>query len=85
MPLYDYKCAKCGPFEAFRSVDMRDFATCPKCMMVGEKQFSLNLSVRVFEPYWEDNIADHPIYIKNKADLYAACRDHGKYAGGYHD
>lgn len=85
MPLYDYVCAKCGPFEAFRKVECRHYADCPTCLMPGKKQLSLNLHVEVFEPYWEDNIAPEPIYIKNKADLYAACRDHGKYAAGYHD
>ncbi len=32
MPVYDYKCAKCGHrFELLRSISQRDDAACPRC------------------------------------------------------
>jgi len=32
MPVYDYKCTKCGHrFDMLRSVSARDDAKCPKC------------------------------------------------------
>lgn len=32
MPIYDYKCARCGHrFDLLRSVSSRDDVACPKC------------------------------------------------------
>ncbi|MDO5104230.1 MAG: zinc ribbon domain-containing protein [Lautropia sp.] len=31
MPLYDYLCPDCGPFDAMRSINQRDRAHCPAC------------------------------------------------------
>lgn len=31
MPLYDYVCNACGPFDAMRSMAERDTAHCPSC------------------------------------------------------
>jgi putative FmdB family regulatory protein len=31
MPTYDYRCERCGPFQAFRAIAQRDTALCPGC------------------------------------------------------
>lgn len=31
MPLYDYLCPDCGPFDATRSISQRHAAHCPEC------------------------------------------------------
>ena len=32
MPTYDYRCARCGAFQALRSIALRDAeALCPRC------------------------------------------------------
>ncbi|MDO4681684.1 MAG: zinc ribbon domain-containing protein [Lautropia sp.] len=31
MPLYDYLCPDCGPFDAMRRINQRNAAYCPEC------------------------------------------------------
>ena len=40
MPLYDYKCKKCGIIELSMSVDKRNKAKCPKCRTKIERVMS---------------------------------------------
>lgn len=38
MPLYDYECLACGPFEAIRSISRREeSAACPACAQDAER------------------------------------------------
>lgn len=31
MPIYEYKCEKCGTFEVMQSIKEEPLTTCPKC------------------------------------------------------
>ena len=38
MPIYDYRCVTCGPFEAMRRIAERDEpGCCPQCGMMAER------------------------------------------------
>ena len=41
MPTYDYRCDRCGPFQALRSIALRDAeARCPDCGAVAPRVLS---------------------------------------------
>lgn len=44
MPTYNYKCLKCGIFEAVKSFDERKNATCPRCSSTCEKTLSTHFA-----------------------------------------
>ena len=51
MPLYDYKCANCGPFDVWRKMaEVRTPLACPECGVIATRVFtapniSLNTSI----------------------------------------
>ena len=41
MPIYSYRCRKCGDFDASAAIDQRDaIAACPKCDGGGSRVFT---------------------------------------------
>ncbi len=44
MPIYEYKCPKCGKFEKLQDVDADDLEVCPKCNEQVKKLISLSAS-----------------------------------------
>lgn len=41
MPTYDYRCDRCGPFQALRSIAQRDAESlCPACSVVAARILS---------------------------------------------
>jgi putative FmdB family regulatory protein len=41
MPLYEYRCANCGLFEEWRTIEARSNpAHCPDCSQTGQRVFS---------------------------------------------
>ena len=81
MPLYDYECG-CGEiFEAFNSIEDKDFAVCPKC---GRKARMVILQAKRdwthrIEGWWRD-FDDKPVYVRDKSHLRELCKRYGVYA-----
>lgn len=80
MPLYDYRCVKCGlPQQAFRKIEERHQGpACPDCGTDCEKEVTgiTKQGAHVFKAGYYEHIAEKPIYCGTKADLRAACREH---------
>jgi putative FmdB family regulatory protein len=77
--LYDYKC-RCGhTFDAFNSVENREFAECPKCGEQADKVLSLNsrLGLSIFKEFVTDNITGTPIMVTSKEHKKQLMRQHG--------
>lgn len=75
MPLYDYKCPKCGSiFEEFRSIaKMDDSIKCPKCATESHRNFSVGDSLGVVYvgenwPNKNRNLARHRMDQSAKMD-----------------
>jgi putative FmdB family regulatory protein len=43
MPIYEYKCLKCGKFEEIQEIDDDELEECPKCGEKVEKLISLGV------------------------------------------
>lgn len=85
MPLYDYKCIRCGKeFEKFASIADRKNVSSPCCHLVAE-QIIKPPSVHIFpEGPWE-HISRDPIYVNDKRHLKDLCKEHNVYAPGVLD
>ncbi len=83
MPLYDYECLRCGEaFEAFRRIEEREYALCPKCGFIAEqvlKQAKRDFTHRI-EGWWRDISPEGPVYVRSKRHLKELCKRHGVYA-----
>jgi len=79
MPLYDYRCLKCGKeFEQFSKIDNRLEV---KCSCGGKTEILMSTVHKDwFRPgYWED-FDDKPIYVSSKNHLKRLCREYGVYS-----
>jgi putative FmdB family regulatory protein len=45
MPVYEYKCPKCGVFEVTRKITEEPLKTCPKCGEPVKKLISHNVGI----------------------------------------
>ncbi|HHW18846.1 MAG TPA: zinc ribbon domain-containing protein [Firmicutes bacterium] len=45
MPIYEYKCAKCGVFETMQKITDEPLKTCPKCGGPVTKLISHNVGI----------------------------------------
>ena len=69
MPMYQYRCDKCGKeLEEFHKVDDRYEQKCPAC---GEKmQIVIQpTTFHIFEPFWHPNLDKKPVFVKSRAHL----------------
>mgnify|MGYP002067901107 CR=1 FL=1 len=75
MPLYDFRCRKCEKvFEGFKKWD----EPTPKCKCGGETHVLMNTKGRDwFQPHWNENIAEKPIYIESKKQYREECQKRG--------
>lgn len=78
MPLYEYRCDRCGEFEAWRAIAELDASMhCPTCQGVAKRIFSppnINLNVGSFQA--RKGEAKEPLfnldYEKNLPSFYAS-------------
>jgi putative FmdB family regulatory protein len=67
MPLYDYKCPKCGKLSDIIASICDTTLPCPHCGETMTRLFSYNVNVIPdLEPYLDDNISHNPVWIKSK-------------------
>jgi len=45
MPIYDYKCPKCGVFELLQSITEKPLEQCPKCHHPVQRLISKNVGI----------------------------------------
>jgi len=71
--IYDYECPTCGKiFESYNTVAGRHRAPCPNCGNMAHYKFiAANLlgtarAIQIFQPYWDENISDEPVFIETK-------------------
>jgi putative FmdB family regulatory protein len=76
---YDYECSACNTkFEDFKPVADRHFSTCPNCGAAAKLLFSPTVSkTKIFQPYWDPNISDKPVYIESSDHKKALLREKG--------
>jgi putative FmdB family regulatory protein len=82
MPIYQYKCKKCGEeFEKFQHIDDR-YET--KCKCGGDTKILIkpqkNFGIHVWIPYMEENICHQPVMVESKQHLKDLCKEHGVHA-----
>ena len=67
MPIYEYRCPKCGKFEAYNTVEKRNYMVCPKCGARAEKLISKPY-MDIFEEYVDYHIdkEGEPVLIRSK-------------------
>lgn len=75
MPLYDFKCKRCGRiFEAFKKIADPNVP----CFCGSETDVVLNTKGRDwFQPHWNENIAEKPIYVESKKQYREECQKRG--------
>ena len=76
MPLYDYDCLACGPFEAARAmIDFAGPAPCPACGEAAPRALSVP-GLRVLDP------ARRLAHSTNEASAHAPRRSGGVHSSG---
>lgn len=45
MPTYEYRCPRCGRFEAFQSIKEEPLAACPTCASPVKRLISANVNI----------------------------------------
>lgn len=78
MPIYEFKCDYCGNiFEVITAVWKKKGITCPKCYTFTDHLLmSAPGKIENFEAYYEADIDDKPIFVRNKQDLKDAINKH---------
>ena len=77
MPIYDYSCLQCGPYEVYQSIkayDGRD--ACPGCGSVGNRIFTptLIIGASVESPEYNPGLG---CVVKNKTHRAEICKARG--------
>lgn len=91
LALHNFECTSCSHTFEMYVPDVNYFVECPKCGMSSKVTFDWGKcnSMDIFQPYWEENIADKPIYITSKEHLARECKERGLRAArlmdGYRD
>lgn len=69
MPIYEYKCPKCGVFEVTRKITDEPLQTCPNCGEPVKKMISHNVGIIFKGPgfYVTDNRRSSDSASKEKA------------------
>jgi len=77
MPIYEFKCDRCGDeFEVIATIGQKT-ATCLICNYSTEHRLVSSLGkIKQFEGYFETDIDNKPVYIKHKQDLRDAVAKH---------
>ena len=86
MPVHTLECRKCGDrsdqWIADASIEI-------ECSCGGMKRVVYDWgkcnSIEVFQPYWEDNLGDKPVYIESKQHLAKECKARGLMANRLRD
>jgi hypothetical protein len=86
MPVHTYECKKCGKRkDEFVSYPMPDL----ECACGGVRKVVYDWgkcnNIEVFQPYWEDNLGDKPVYIESKQHLAKECKARGLMANRLRD
>lgn len=77
MPLYDYKCKKCGlEFENFACINDRNRVQC-KCGGKAELLITAKKTKDWFYPHWNEHFGNTPIYVRSRNHLRQLCKEHG--------
>ena len=80
MPLYDYRCTKCGQaFEELATIEGRNDMLSPCCCCVAELQMSPVPDIS-FKPFVHEDFGDKPVLVKSKNHYKELCQQHGVYA-----
>ena len=86
MPVHTLECRKCGDREdrwiSDASIEL-------ECSCGGMKRVVYDWgrcnNIEVFQPYWEDNLGDKPVYIESKQHLAKECKARGLIANRLRD
>lgn len=76
MPLYDYKCERCGEeWEAFQEMEKHESCQCPKCKALGS-QVIRPTQVPRFKPFLHTNLPQET-WITSRKHFKEECRRQG--------
>lgn len=81
MPLYDYKCTKCGKkTEEMKRMEARDEEMTCECGGDVKRCLTLCSGFQPFPAGWWRDIGPKPLYIEDRTQLKEACDKHGCYS-----
>lgn len=86
MPVHTYECRECGERKD-------EFVTYPlpelSCSCGGSRRavfdWGRGTAFETFQPYWETNLGDKPVYIESKQHLAKECKARGLIANRLRD
>lgn len=86
MPVHVFECRECGDREDKFVADAKIEL---ECSCGGMKRvvydWGRGTAFEIFQPYWEDNLGDKPVYIESKQHLARECKARGLMANRLRD
>lgn len=78
MPIYEYRCVKCGDFEILERIkDVRATCPCPVCGQISKKLIS-KMGYEPFKSYWTESFkGKDPIFVDSKKQEKRLCNESG--------
>ncbi|MHA2069498.1 MAG: hypothetical protein ACXABY_34480 [Candidatus Thorarchaeota archaeon] len=80
MPLYEFRCVKCGDFEVYEQTPVGgESVPCIVCGQIATRVW-LPAGIQRFRSYWTNSFPDksgNPVYVDSREQQKKLCEKHG--------